>query len=88
MMSEGLAVADSGLEPSASVGVLPPSSSLMEPDIISGDTSLLHLHHSPDKKHGVQSIGVGELKLEITDDDHKKDAQKEMETCFGFDVSL
>ena len=89
MMSDGLAVAEPGLDGTGTVGVLPTSSALIEPEMITGDThasieadALLHLHHQDKKTMTTQ------LKLEITDDEHKKDAQKEMETCFGFDVGF
>ncbi|XP_066965286.1 transcriptional repressor CTCF-like isoform X1 [Macrobrachium rosenbergii] len=77
MMSDGMHVTDASLDGSEVDGVLG-TSSLMVPETITGDTivtdpSLLELQHH--KKV---------LKTEVSAE-AKKEAQKEMETCFGFD---
>ena len=76
MMSDGMHVTDASLDGTEVDGVLG-ASSLMVPETITGDTivtdsSLLELQH---KKV---------LKTEVSAE-AKKEAQKEMETCFGFD---
>ncbi|XP_076056495.1 uncharacterized protein LOC143034394 [Oratosquilla oratoria] len=76
MMSDGLPVSESAL---AGVSGVLNSSPLIVPETITGDTidatgTLLTLGH---KK-------AAELKSEISEE-VKKETQKEMETCFGFD---